>query len=77
MFAIPRYVFKGGELVVEDGELRRVEEGVLLSARAGFDPAVSGLLEPLFEQRYTVRFEHYPVRDAALREPATIVEAAA
>jgi formylmethanofuran dehydrogenase subunit A len=75
MFATPRYVIKGGELVVEDGALRRVEEGTLLSARAGFDPEVSRVLEPLFGDRYTVAFEHYPVRDPALRDPARIVEA--
>ena len=75
MFATPRYVIKGGELVVEDGELRRADDGVLFSSRAGFDPDVSRVLEPLFGERYTVAFEHYPVRDPALREPARVVEA--
>ena len=74
MFATPRYVIKGGELAVEEGELRRSDEGLLLSGRAGFDPEVERVLEPLFG-RYTVAFEHYPVRDPALREPARIVEA--
>ena len=75
MFATPRYVIKGGEVAVEDGDLRRVDDGMLLSSRAAFDPDVSGVLEPLFGERYTVAFEHYPVRDPALREPARIVEA--
>ena len=75
MFATPRYVIKGGEVVVEDGELRRVDAGVLVSSRAGFDPDVDRVLEPLFGERYTMSFEHYPVRDPALREPARIVEA--
>jgi formylmethanofuran dehydrogenase subunit A len=75
MFATPRYVIKGGEVVVEEGELRRVDEGVLLSSRAGFDPEVDRVLAPLFGDRYTVAFEHYPVRDPALREPARVVEA--
>jgi formylmethanofuran dehydrogenase subunit A len=75
MFATPRYVIKGGELAVEDGELRRADDGLLLSSRAAFDPDVSGVLAPLFGERYTVAFEHYPVRDPALREPARIVEA--
>ena len=77
MFATPRYVIKGGEVVVEEGDLRRVDGGVLLSSRAGFDPEVSRVLEPLFGERYTVAFEHYPVRDPALREPARVVEAKA
>jgi formylmethanofuran dehydrogenase subunit A len=77
MFATPRYVIKGGEVVVEEGDLRRVDGGVLWSSRAGFDPEVRSVLEPLFGDRYTVAFEHYPVRDPALREPARVVEAQA
>jgi formylmethanofuran dehydrogenase subunit A len=77
MFATPRYVIKGGELAVEDGDLRRSDDGLLHSSRAVFDPEVSRVLEPLFGRRYTVAFEHYPVRDPALREPARIVEAGA
>ncbi len=75
MFGTPRYVIKGGEVVVEEGELIRPDDGVLLSSHAAFDPEVSGVLEPLFGDRYTVAFEHYPVRDPALREPARVVEA--
>ncbi len=75
MFATPRFVIKGGHLVVEEGDLRRVDDGVLLSSRARFDPDVTSVLEPLFGDRYTVAFEHYPVRDPALREPAQTVEA--
>jgi formylmethanofuran dehydrogenase subunit A len=75
MFSTPRYVIKGGELVVEEGELRRSDDGLLLCSRAAFDPEVSQVLKPLFGHRYTVAFEHYPVRDPALREPARVVEA--
>jgi formylmethanofuran dehydrogenase subunit A len=75
MFATPRYVIKDGEVAVEEGELRNPDDGVLLSSRAGFDAEVTRVLEPLFGERYTVAFEHYPVRDPALREPAQVVEA--
>jgi formylmethanofuran dehydrogenase subunit A len=75
MFATPRYVIKAGQVVVEDGDLRRADEGLLHSTRAAFDDDVTGVLAPLFGDRYTVAFEHYPVRDPALREPARIVEA--
>ncbi|MGA8716595.1 MAG: formylmethanofuran dehydrogenase subunit A [Solirubrobacteraceae bacterium] len=77
MFATPRYVIKDGEVAVEEGELRHPDDGVLLSSRAGFDADVTSVLEPLFGERYTVAFEHYPVRDPALREPAQVVEAGA
>jgi formylmethanofuran dehydrogenase subunit A len=75
MFATPRYVIKGGELVVEEGDLRRVDDGRLLSSSAPFDNDIERVLEPLFADRYTVSFGHYPVRDPALREPAVTVEA--
>jgi len=75
MFATPRYVIKGGEVAVDDGDLRRVDDGLLLSSTAAFDPDVSDVLAPLFGERYTVAFEHYPVHDPVLREPAQIVEA--
>jgi len=75
MFATPRYVIKAGEVAVEEGDLRRSEDGLLLSSRAAFDPEVRSVLEPLFGDRYTVAFEHYAVRDPALREPVRIVEA--
>jgi formylmethanofuran dehydrogenase subunit A len=77
MFATPRYVLKDGEVAVEEGELRHPDDGVLLSSRASFDADVTSVLEPLFGERYTVAFEHYPVRDPALREPAQVVEAGA
>jgi formylmethanofuran dehydrogenase subunit A len=75
MFATPRYVIKGGAVAVEDGDLRVAGDGLLHSARAPFDADVADVLAPLFGDRYTVAFEHYPVRDPALREPARIVEA--
>jgi formylmethanofuran dehydrogenase subunit A len=77
MFATPRYVIKAGEVAVQEGELRRADDGLLHSARAAFDPDVAEVLAPRFGDRYTVAFEHYPVRDPALREPARIVEASA
>ena len=75
MFATPRYVITAGEVVVEAGELRLNDDGVLLSSHAAFDPEVVRVLAPLFGERYTVAFEHYPVREPALREPARVVEA--
>jgi formylmethanofuran dehydrogenase subunit A len=75
MFATPRYVIKAGEVAVDDGDLSHSDDGMLLCTRAGFDPDVGRVLAPLFGERYTVAFEHYPVRDPALREPVRVVEA--
>ena len=40
MFAIPRYVLKGGALVVEEGQLRRAPVGRRLHVRPALDGAV-------------------------------------
>ena len=78
MFALPRYVIKGGEVVVDDGELRRVRRtGCCSRGRAGVRSRGEPRSGAAVRERYTVAFEHYPVRDPALREPARIVEAAA
>ena len=72
MFSAPRYVIKDGHAVVEDGELR---PGRLLRVGADFDPSIEPTLEKLFEDRYSVRFSSYPVREPWLLEPARTVAA--
>jgi formylmethanofuran dehydrogenase subunit A len=62
MFATPRYVVKGGALVVEEGQLRRAPAGHRLYLRPEFDHAVEQGLRRHFERYSTVSFEHYPVR---------------
>jgi formylmethanofuran dehydrogenase subunit A len=63
MFATPRYVVKGGVVVVEEGQLRRAPQGRRLYVRPAFDPAVLPDLEAFFERYATVSFENYPVGD--------------
>jgi formylmethanofuran dehydrogenase subunit A len=69
MFATPRYVVKGGVLVVEEGELRRAPSGSRLHVRPPFEQSVTRDIERYFDQYGTVRFANYPVgelRDAPL-----------
>jgi formylmethanofuran dehydrogenase subunit A len=75
MFATPRYVIKGGRVVVRDGELVEAVAGDLLRVAAPHDPAVEDVLRERFEERYTVQFENYPVREPWLLEPARRVSA--
>ena len=63
MFSAPRYVFKRGELVVEEGHLRHAPVGRRLYLRPGFDDAVLRDVKRHFDQWGTVRFDHYGVRD--------------
>jgi formylmethanofuran dehydrogenase subunit A len=61
MFAHPRYVLKAGEVVVEEGELRKSVEGKQYAVKPAFDPSIEDYLRPLFQQHYTIAFENYPV----------------
>ena len=61
MFAYPRYVIKGGEMVIEEGELRNPVEGRAYSVHPRFDQSVEDFLRPLFQQQYTMSFDNYPV----------------
>jgi formylmethanofuran dehydrogenase subunit A len=75
MFAAPRHVIKDGRPIVEDGELRDAVPGNLLRVGAEYDPSIEPTLEALFEDRYSVRFASYPVREPWLLEPARTVAA--
>jgi formylmethanofuran dehydrogenase subunit A len=69
MFSTPRYVLKGGVLVVEEGQLRRAPAGHRLHVRPSFDQSVTHDIERYFDQYGTVRFANYPVtglRDSPL-----------
>jgi formylmethanofuran dehydrogenase subunit A len=61
MFAYPRYVIKGGELVIEEGELRNAVEGRGFAVRPHYDEKVEEFLRPVFQQQYTMSFDNYPV----------------
>jgi formylmethanofuran dehydrogenase subunit A len=72
MFALPRYVIKGGRVVVRDGELVEPVEGMLLRSLVTYDPAIEAVLER--DWRYSVGFPDYPVREPSLLEPARRVQ---
>ena len=63
MFSSPRYVIKGGVLVVEEGQLRRAPAGRRLHLRPSHDTAVIPDLRKHFDSYGTVAFDNFPVRD--------------
>jgi formylmethanofuran dehydrogenase subunit A len=63
MFSTPRYVIKDGELVIEDHEFRTDHEGRLFHVAPDYDPAIERVIEPFFEDFYTIRFANYAVAD--------------
>jgi formylmethanofuran dehydrogenase subunit A len=59
MFAAPRYVIKGGTLVVEEGQLRRAPAGARLAVRPEYDVAVHRDVKRFFDDYASVAFENY------------------
>lgn len=64
MFAMPRWVLKGGEIIVEDGDLRAAPEGRCLHVAPGFDEGVVPHVEGWFNRWASLRFANFPVTDA-------------
>ncbi|NBO92182.1 MAG: formylmethanofuran dehydrogenase subunit A [Planctomycetia bacterium] len=69
MFAYPRYVIKGGEVVIEEGEVRKTVEGHSLLTQPFHDPKIADFIRPLFQQYYTMSFDNYPVEMERLEHP--------
>lgn len=73
MFELPRYVLKGGEILVEGGEVRRSIDGATLHVRPQYDDGAIPSIREWFESRYTVQFANYPVVDEELGEQVEVV----
>ncbi len=69
MFAYPRYVLKGGEVVVEEGEIRQTVEGHGFVVQPTYDEKIEDYIRPLFQQYYTMSFDNYPVEIERLQRP--------
>jgi formylmethanofuran dehydrogenase subunit A len=61
MFATPRFVLKGGELVVEEGQLRRSPAGGRLHVMPAYDRGVERGVREHFDRYATVAFDNYAV----------------
>jgi formylmethanofuran dehydrogenase subunit A len=69
LFSYPRYVIKGGEIVVEEGDVIAASEGREFIVRPAYDDQIEEYIRPLFQQVYTMSFENYPVEIERLRRP--------
>jgi formylmethanofuran dehydrogenase subunit A len=61
MFALPRYVLKGGEVVLDDGDIRSSPEGRTLHVAPEFDPGVIPDIAAWFSRHASIQFANYPV----------------
>ncbi len=69
MFRYPRYVIKAGEVVVEEGHIRKVIEGREFIIKPPADDKIEAYLRPLFQQAYTMSFDNYPVEMERIEHP--------
>ena len=69
MFAYPRYVLKGGEVVIEEGEIRKTVEGKGILVQPTYEPKIEDYIRPLFQQYYTMSFDNYPVEMDRIEHP--------
>ncbi|MEX0702444.1 MAG: formylmethanofuran dehydrogenase subunit A [Planctomycetales bacterium] len=76
MFELPRYVIKGGEIVVEDGEIRQDRPGRTLHVAPGYDEGAVPDIQEWFEKYYTIQFRNYPVDEHYLGDRAETVATA-
>jgi formylmethanofuran dehydrogenase subunit A len=72
LFSYPRYVVKGGAIVVEEGDVRDVVDGREFIVHPACDEAIEQYIRPLFEKVYTMSFANYPVEMERLRHPEVI-----
>ncbi len=62
MFATPRYVIKEGQIVVQEGHIRRELTGKTLFVAPEYDLAIERDVRRFFKNYYTIEFENYPVQ---------------
>jgi formylmethanofuran dehydrogenase subunit A len=63
MFAVPRFVIKGGQFLVEDYEIRKVVHGKTLTTKREFDSAAQPEIEKWFSDQYSVASESYGIEE--------------
>ncbi len=66
MFSAPRYVLKDGRLIIQDHEFAQEHTGRLFHIEPAYDNAIESLLEPFFNDYYSIRFRNYAVDDSYL-----------
>jgi len=58
---LPRFVIKGGVVIVEQGEIRAELQGRTLRTAPDYDEVMLPDIKKWFEAYYTIQFANYPV----------------
>ena len=62
MFSVPRWVLKGGQIVVDDYEIRDAIKGRTLSQAPRYDTSRNGQIESWFDDHYSLKAKHYGIQ---------------
>lgn len=68
MFAKPRYVFKDGELVVENGKICKVINGGTHTLKPGYDKTIEKTLKRYFDEYQSVKLNNFRIQDDEILE---------
>ena len=72
MFALPRYLIKAGEVVLDDGDLRAAPDGRTLHVAPEFDPRRRARDRGVVRRHYSIQFANYPVGDPDVANPTAV-----
>jgi formylmethanofuran dehydrogenase subunit A len=72
MFSHPRYVFKSGQLVAENGEIRHEPLGQTFTIGPSYDEGVVPRIKEWFEKSYSIQFSHYAIGPTELPPPLQV-----
>jgi formylmethanofuran dehydrogenase subunit A len=73
MFELPRFVLKAGEVIVEQGEIRKDVYGSTLHVQPAYDEGLLPDIQKWFEAYYTIQFANYPVADSYMDHGGRVV----
>ncbi len=72
MFSLPRYVIQAGNVLVEDGEIRKHHIGKTLHVAPEYATDDEPSIGKWFAENYSVQFSNYPVADEWIDRPECI-----
>ena len=68
MFSAPRYVIKSGHMIIENHEFKTDFTGKLLHIAPEYDKKIEEVVQPFFENYYSIEFSNYAVDDRYLHD---------
>ena len=68
MFAHPSMVIKGGQIVVENGKIKKYTWGKTQTVKPEYDKTIEKNLKKFFDKYHTIKLENYIISDEEMSE---------